>query len=223
VTDQAGCQHDRRKRRVEREDRHERGGGDAPHPPVLQRAAADAVRRVQHERSDGRLDAVEDAGHHRHMAEAQIDPRQRDQDEQRRQHEQRPGHDATPRAVHQPADVGGELLGLGAGQQHAEIQRVKKALLADPAPPLDQLGMHDRDLPGGSAEADEAELEPEAESLCEGNGLEGRRKRWGCGRGVRKVGVHGRRLRCASPALGRDTVYLFRPGGCFPVRRIVAA
>ncbi|MCY1235043.1 hypothetical protein D9M72_476470 [compost metagenome] len=189
VADEAGGQHDRRKRRIEREDGDEGRGGDAPHPPVLQRAAADAVRRVQHQRGDRRLDAVEDAGHHRHVAEAQVDPRQRDEDEQRGQHEQGAGHEAAARAVHEPADVGGQLLRLGAGQQHAEVQRMQEALLADPAPPLDQLRMHDRDLPGGPAETDEAELEPEAKRFGKGNGRGGRRKRRG---GVRQGGVHGK-------------------------------
>ena len=50
------------------------------------------------------------------------------------------------RAVHQPADVDGELLRLGAGQQHAVVERVQEPLLADPAAPLDQLAVHDRDL-----------------------------------------------------------------------------
>ena len=63
-----------------------------------------------------------------------------------------PGDDAAPRAVHQPADVDGELLRLGAGQQHAVVERVQEALLAEPAPALDQLAVHDRDLPGRAAE-----------------------------------------------------------------------
>ena len=39
-----------------------------------------------------------------------------------------------PGAVHQPADVGRELLRLRAGQHHAVVQRVQEAPLADPAP-----------------------------------------------------------------------------------------
>ena len=145
------------------------------------------MRRMQHQCGDGWLEPEEDASDHRHVTEAQVDPRQRDQDEQRRQHEQRPGDDAAPRAVHEPADVGGELLGLGAGQHHAVVQRVQEPLLADPASALDQLGVHDRDLPGRSAEADEAELQPEQERLRAGKGSRARQccvriQRWcrGC-------------------------------------------
>jgi hypothetical protein len=44
---------------------------------------------------------------------------------------------------------------------------VQEAMLGNPAPALDQLLVHDRDLPGRAAEADEAELEPEAQGLHE--------------------------------------------------------
>ena len=72
-------------------------------------------------------------------------------------------------SVHEPADVDGELLRLGAGQQHAVVERVQEALLADPAAPLDQLAVHDGDLSRRAAEGDEAELDPEAERLREGD------------------------------------------------------
>jgi hypothetical protein len=103
-------------------------------------------------------------------AEAQVDPAQRDEDEQRGQHEQQAGHDAAPGAVHEPANVGGQLLRLGPGQHHAVVQRVQEAPLADPAPALDELAVHDRDLPRRATEADEAELEPETKRAPEAHG-----------------------------------------------------
>jgi hypothetical protein len=42
---------------------------------------------------------------------------------------------------------------------------MQEAMFGDPAPALDQFLVHDRDLPGRTAEADEAELEPEAQGL----------------------------------------------------------
>ena len=63
------------------------------------------------------------------------------------------GDEPAARAVHQPADVGGELLRLGPGQQHAVVERMEEALFADPALLLDQDAVHDRDLSGGAAEA----------------------------------------------------------------------
>ena len=185
VTDEPSGQHDGRKGSVQRKDGHERRGGDAPHPAVFERPRADAVRRVQHQRRHGGLDAVEDACHHRYIAKPQVHPRQADQDEQRGQHKQRPGHNAAPGAVHEPADVGGQLLRLGAGQQHAVVEGVQKALFADPAAALHQLGMHDRDLARGPAKADETELEPEQEGLAKTNGrraFQGGGGGWRCGR-----------------------------------------
>jgi hypothetical protein len=54
----------------------------------------------------------------------------------------------------------------GPRQEHAEIQRVEEAALADPASLLHQLRLHDRDLPSRTAEADEAKLQPEAERFA---------------------------------------------------------
>src|SRR5204863_4458573 len=87
-----------------------------------------------------------------------------------RQHEQPARDDGAPAAMHQPADVGRQLLGLGAGQHHAVVQRVQEALLADPAASLHQLRVQDRDLPRRPAEADEAHPQPETKGLGKGNG-----------------------------------------------------
>ena len=44
--------------------------------------------------------------------------------------------------MQQPADVGGQLLGLGAGQQHAVIHGVQEPALADPPLLIDQHPLH---------------------------------------------------------------------------------
>jgi hypothetical protein len=69
--------------------------------------------------------------------------------------------------VQKPADVRGELRGFGSREQHAIVQGVKKSSFADPAFFLDQFGVHDGDLTGRPAEADEAEFQPEAKGLGE--------------------------------------------------------
>ena len=154
------AQHDVRERDVERKYRNERGGRNRPQHRVSQRARADAVGREQHDGSNGGLDAVEQSSHGGQVAERQIDPGQPDQDEQRWQHKQHACRDAALDAVHQPADIGGKLLCLGAGQHHAEIERVQKALLGNPASPFHQFHVHHGNLPGRAAKADEAEFEP---------------------------------------------------------------
>jgi hypothetical protein len=82
------------------------------------------------------------------------------------------GDDAAEGAVQQPADIDAQLLGLGAGQQHAEVERMQEALFADPALLLDQDAVHDRDLAGRAAEAQHGDAGPR------GGGFGQRRERW---------------------------------------------
>jgi hypothetical protein len=69
--------------------------------------------------------------------------------------------------MHQPADVGGQLLGFGTGEQHAVVECVQKAALGNPAAPFHQFRMHHRNLPCRAAETDASQLEPEGERLPE--------------------------------------------------------
>jgi hypothetical protein len=114
-----GAQHDGGEGHVREIDGHKAGQRHGPQDGRLgggaQRTRADPVHRLQHDGRHSRLDAVEQASHQRQLAEHHINPAERDQDEQGGQHEQHAGHDTARRAVHQPADVGGKLLGLGAG------------------------------------------------------------------------------------------------------------
>ena len=88
--------------------------------------------------------------------------------------------------MEEPANIDRELLRFGSGQEHAEVERVEKTRLTDPAFLLDQLGLHDRDLPGRSAEANEPELEPEAEGFAESRMRDGGRSWLGELRFVRR-------------------------------------
>jgi hypothetical protein len=47
---------------------------------------------------------------------------------------------------------------------------MQKTLFRYPAAPLDQLAVHDGDLPRGPAEADATQLQPEPECLAKRNG-----------------------------------------------------
>jgi hypothetical protein len=128
---------------------------------------------MQHDRHYRGLDAVEQPGDDRLLPPRHVDPRQRDQQHERRQHEEHARGDAAARLVQQPSEVGRELLRLRTRQHHAVVQCMQETPLADPAPSLDQLGVHDRDLPRRPAEADEAELEPEAQRFGEADGCGG--------------------------------------------------
>ena len=55
-----------------------------------------------------------------------------------------------------------QLLRFRAGQEVAEIERVEEVFLAHPSPILDQLAVHQRDLPRRSAEAQQADAQERA-------------------------------------------------------------
>ena len=116
-------------------------------------AETDAMGSLKDDGRNGRFDSIEQSGDERRLAGYEVNPREGDQDEQRWQNKKRTRYDATHGAVHEPADISRQLLRLGARQEHAIVQRVQKASFGNPAPFFDQLLMHDRNLPGGTAEA----------------------------------------------------------------------
>ena len=65
--------------------------------------------------------------------------------------------------MQQPAEIDGELLSLRSRQQHAVVQRVQKAWLVDPSLFVDDDPVHQRDLSGGPAKAEHADLQPSPE------------------------------------------------------------
>src|SRR5437899_9818046 len=73
--------------------------------------------------------------------------------------------------MHAPRDVDGQLGRLRTRQEHGEIEGAQEEWLGDPALLVDELAVHDRDLPGRTAEVDEAKLEPETERLGETDAL----------------------------------------------------
>ena len=87
--------------------------------------------------------------------------------------EQAAGDDRPRPAVHQPADIGGELLSLRAGQQHAVAQRVQKPALADPFLLVDDDPVHHRDLARRSAERQRGDPQPDPERLAERDAVAG--------------------------------------------------
>ncbi|SVJ78553.1 Uncharacterised protein [Klebsiella pneumoniae] len=169
-THQCRGEDDQRKRNVQRKNSDKGRGGDGGVGPILRRARAGAVRRVQRDRGHGGFDAIKNPRHHRDISPDEVDPRQRDEQHQRGQDKQHPGDDASPGFMHQPADIGRQLLSLRARQDHTKVERVQESPFRDPASVIHQLLVHHGDLPGRPAEADEAELQPEANCLPEGDG-----------------------------------------------------
>jgi hypothetical protein len=125
------------------------------------------LNRLDHDRYHHGLYAVQEARDRRHVGVGHRQVREQPQNEDGGDHEEGAGHDTAQSPVQPPPYVGGDLLRLGTGQEHAEVQRPQILLLGDPALLLDQLLVHDGDLAGGTAEVDEAELHPEPEGLPE--------------------------------------------------------
>ena len=173
--DKRGAEDDPRKRDREDEDCGKRQDGERPEKSIFQHAAADAPRCERNNRRDRWLNAIEQAADNRRLAKGYIKPRQANQNQQRGQNEQRAGDNAALDAMHQPADVGGELLRFRAGQEHAIVQCMKKALFGDPAAFLHQLLVHDGDLTRWPAEANAAEFQPIAQRRAERDGVDGTR------------------------------------------------
>src|SRR3989344_4620712 len=68
-------------------------------------------------------------------------------------------------------------------QHHAVIQGMQETALRNPALSLDQVLVHERDLPGRPPEAEKAQAKPVEESLPEGGGRRG---------DVKRMFVHGK-------------------------------
>ena len=171
--DDAGADDDDGERHVVEEDGDEGRDRDRAHDVVAQGALADAQHRLDHDHQHGGLQPEEQALHQRHLAQQHVDPGKRHDGEQPRQDEQCAGHQAAPGLVHQPADVDGELLRLGAGQQGAVVQRLQETLLADPLLLLDDDAMHHGDLAGRSAEGECRDTGPHFHGFGEGDAVVG--------------------------------------------------
>ncbi len=140
------------KRHGQEEDRDEGAGSNHPHSGVPKRLTADPVHGREYDSEDRSFQAHEEGLDSAKVAIESVKPRQHHNGEEARQHEEGPGNDPALRLVQEPPYVNGKLLGLGTGQQHAVVERVQEALLANPPFLLDEDTMHYRDLTCGSAE-----------------------------------------------------------------------
>ena len=118
-------------------------------------------------RQHRRLQPEQQALHQRHVAEQQIDRRQRGDDDRAGKHEQQPGDQPAAHAVQQPAGIGRELHRLRSGQQHAVVQRMQEPRLVEPALLVDEDAVHQRDLAGRPAERQQPDPGKDARRLAE--------------------------------------------------------
>ena len=172
-TDERCAKDDDRERHVEKENADEGGRREPDQRLVLERAFADPHHRLDDDRQHRGLEAEEQRRDDRNIAPARVYVAQRHDGDDAGQDEQPACHDAAERAVHQPADVGSQLLRLGPRQQHAIVKRMQEPLFRDPALLLDQDAMHHRDLAGGAAEAQRRDPHPRPERLAQAHAMRG--------------------------------------------------
>jgi len=125
-----------------------------------QRSAPHPEQGLDDDCQNGSLCSEEKRGKPRGLLKDGVEARQHQDDKEARQYKQQAGNEAAAHAVHQPADIGGQLLSLRARQQHAEIQSVQEALLGNPALLIDNRRVHQGDLTGRPAEAQAADARP---------------------------------------------------------------
>ena len=178
-------------------DGDEGGGGDEPEGKGVEGFAADAERGGEDEGDDGGGEAGEGSGDPPEVLTGHVEPAEEEEEEGGGEDEEGTGGDAAFSAVETPAEVGGELLGLRAGEEHAEVEGVEEVVVGDPASAFDEFAVHEGDLAGGAAEAETAEPEPPFEGGAErghGRGADGETIG-----GIRHLGK-GRQVRAARPA-----------------------
>ena len=187
VADERGGQDDDGKGHGEDVEGHERRDGEGGQRPVAHKSPAHPHQCLHDQRDDRCPEAEQQAVHQGNIAERHIEDREAQDCEEAGQHEQRPRNHAAQDAVHPPADVGGELLCLGARQQHAVVEGVEETALVDPAMLIHQFAMHQRDLPGRPPERQDADAGPDTDRLLQ--------------RGAEKGGVCHAAGPCQNPAL----------------------
>ncbi|MBK6451599.1 MAG: hypothetical protein IPF84_03190 [Proteobacteria bacterium] len=133
----------------------------------LQRTARDARQRLQYQRDDGGLQAVQQRSDPGQRSMRHVDIREREQQQHGRQNEAEARGDATADAVQFPAEEDRQLQRFGTRQQHAEVERPREFAVVEPAATLDDFTVENGNLAGGTAKGNETKLRPEAGSFGE--------------------------------------------------------
>lgn len=143
----------------EREERRHRQSGERR---VAQRPTPDTENGVGHDGQHRGCQAGEEGSEQERVTGRDVGRRQRQQGHHAGQDEQCARHQTTAHTVDEPADVDGQLLGFGAGQQRAVREGVEESALTDPALLVNEDALHDPDLSGGAPEGLQRDGEPDS-------------------------------------------------------------
>ena len=164
-TNQSSCQNDERKGHIQGKNSHETCRSDGQQQIIFQCTRAYAMSCLNDDGCHCRLDAIEQTSYPSYLTVGDINPRQSYQEKQRRQHKQNTSHNTALCFVHQPANVGGQLLGFWSGQDHAVIECMQETFFRKPTPAHHQLFVHDGNLASRPTKTDESQLQPKGKGL----------------------------------------------------------
>jgi hypothetical protein len=116
-----------------KKDERERRDRRKPQSWGTERFLSDAKQSRGDKRNDCGRKSVENGCKPRHATGGNEGPAQRVEDEDRWQHKQRPRRDAAADTVQPPAEIRRELLRLRPREKCAEIQRMEKMRIGNPA------------------------------------------------------------------------------------------
>jgi hypothetical protein len=169
--DEACRNDDERKRDGEKKDGYECSRRQSLQRSAFKGTPTDTDHGFDDDRQNGRLQTKESSRHIADLAPFSVNDAESHQRDDSGQDEQAARHQAAARAMHQPADVRGELLRLGSGQKHAVVERMQEPTFRHPSFFFDENAVHDRDLPGGTAEAQRSDTEPDAKGFAHRNAV----------------------------------------------------
>ena len=164
---QTGSENHEREGDMEGEERDEGERRDAAQDIVLQRAFPHPHHGFDNDGEHGGFQAEEQRGDNSDRSKQRIDDAERHDGQRAGQDEEPASEKAAFDAMHQPADIGRKLLRLGAGQEHAIIERMQKARLGNPAPLVDEDAVHHRDLSCRPAKRQGRDARPDAQRLAQ--------------------------------------------------------
>ena len=159
-------EHDPRERHLKEKHRDECGHRDQPCTGVRQVMARHPHQRGDDDGEHGRTHRAEECLHPSELSVNRIQCR-RDRNEQHsRQDEEHTGRDGATQSVQLPSRIDDQLMRLGSGQEHAEIQARGELVRGEPAASFDQFLAQDGDLPRWPAETDPSQPRKETAGGC---------------------------------------------------------
>jgi hypothetical protein len=128
-TQNAGGKNDHRKRDGEEENANKGSRCERNQCAALESSLTDPNNSFNDDCQYGSFEPEQQCSDDWHLAPKRVDVTQRHNADDAGQYEQAARYETADGPMHEPADVSGELLSLGARQQHAVVQCVEKSLL----------------------------------------------------------------------------------------------